>query len=515
MTKPHPDARPDDLRALDARATVAAEGLRAHVRARLDPDAPVALASTPTHTRAGRRRSLLSIAAAAVLIAGSLAVLSQRTDDSRTRLDVDENGEALPDFDAGVLRPLGPHDGKDSVQLPVTADPTTGLHDGDEVSVASPGFEPGERVGIVQCAREAGGDSPQTRGGVDGCYVGGVQYADADADGRAAGSIKVRRVLTTPLTGTVDCAAEANRCLVAMGALNDYDRSGGHGIEFAADGEPIELPTVTVTPSEDLADGDVVHVVADGLVPDAFMQIEVCSSDPAACWQTGAPTEIDASQEGGRYIGVGLPVDGHGHLEGDVKVWRYLPGGEPGTYVDCAVSRCSLRLYGDTAPPTVPLHFTPGGSAPVPPALSVVPADDLAPGDEVAVRGKGFVPGSQIQVSLCASPVAAPPMAYMGCGSSDGGDLRVEGDGTFALGFDIPELGSMGGYSSEDCSAQGPCSATTACADGCTSATAVEAGPIRCDGVTTVCYITADVYQDGSGQGPPVFPAVPVKVTFR
>jgi hypothetical protein len=453
--------------------------------------------------------------AVAVLLAGSVAVLNERSDDGSTRLDVDEDGEPLPDFDVGVLRPLGPHDGKDSIQLPLTADPATGLHDGDRVAVSSPGFEPGERVGIVQCAKEAGGDSPETRGGIDGCYVGGVQYADADAEGVASGSISVQRVLTTPMTGTVDCAAEANRCIVAMGALSNYDRSGGHGIEFATDVAPIVLPTLTVTPAEGLADGDVVHVVADGLTPRSFVSLMVCSSDPAACWETGGSSE-DVPYSGVDDQGyMGMAVDGDGHLEADVPVWRFLPSNEPGTYVDCAVSRCSLRLSGDMAPPTVPLRFTLDDAKPASPALSVVPADGLAPGDKVVVRGKGFAPGGPLMVSMCARPAGGDAaMGYLACGSANDSEVRAEDDGTFALQLEVPDLGSLGGYV-EDCPTDGGCATTTACADECVGGPMGEPLPIRCDGIDTECYITADVYQGGVGPRPPIFPPSPVEVTFR
>lgn len=182
----------------------------------------------------------------------------------------------------------------------MTVEPNVGLTEGDVVTASSPGFEPGEQVGIVQCAKEAGGDSPGTRGGVDGCDIGSVVYADADADGVAAGRFTVRRVLTTPLTGTVDCATEADRCLVAMGAISNYDRSGGFGA-FVGGGEPIDIPSLTVDPAEGLHDGDVVRVQGDGFEPHEVLNVSVCSTDPSACWQTA-----------GRSHTYGIETDGDG-----------------------------------------------------------------------------------------------------------------------------------------------------------------------------------------------------------
>ncbi|MGH9085917.1 MAG: neocarzinostatin apoprotein domain-containing protein, partial [Acidimicrobiales bacterium] len=453
-----------------------------------------------------RRGRLLAMAAACALLAGAVAVLSERSDDDRTRVEVDEDGVALPDLEPGVLRPLGPRDGKDSIRLPVTAEPSTGLRDGDVVHVSAPGFEPGEQVGIVQCAREAGGDSPETRGGVDGCNLGTVEYADADQDGVASGSFTVRRVLTTPLTGTVDCAAEADRCVVGMGAVNDYDRSGGHAIEFAPVDEPVDIPTATVTPTEALADGDLVHVAAEGLTPGSVVSLSVCSSDPQVCWQTGEGIEVTETEGGEEYTNllVGLRVDGEGRAERDVPVWRYLPGDAPGTYVDCAVSRCSLRFDGDTSPPTVPLAFTGGGDGPRPPALAVDPSTELAVGDEVMVRGLGFEPGTRTHLSLCAggsSGADAHPGEFLTC--VGGSSTPIDGEGRFWAHFEIPDLGYVEQGMSEECTSDGVC----------TTSTAGPAMEVRCD-ESTPCWVIADTYSEDRVT-PPIFPPQPVRVTFR
>jgi hypothetical protein len=184
-------------------------------------------------------------------------------------------------------------------------------------------------------------------------------------------------------------------------------------------------------------------------------------------------------------------------------VWRFLPGGEPGTYIDCAVSQCSLRLTGDTAPPTVPLHFNPDGDGPVAPALSVEPATGLATGDEVIVRGKGFTPGEHANVMLCAHPTGAPD-SYESCAISDGEPPTVDADGSFALVFRIPEMGSIGGYATEECSPDGACRPVQ-----------VEEVEVRCDDAGTSCFITADPYSERPMATRPVFRAVPIPVTFR
>jgi len=503
---------------LDATAARAARGLQEHVLQRLDVE--TTLAGLPTGPSRRARSRIAAVAAIAALIVGTVAVVGQPGDDGRVRIDLDE---PLPDLEPGELSLLGPRDGKDSIQLPVTAEPSTDLRDGDEVTVTGQGFVPGESVGLVQCAREAGGETPETRGGVDGCYISNYTSITADADGVATGTYRVRRVLTTPLTGTVDCAAEAERCILAMGALSDYDRSGGRAITFATDVEPVDLPTVTVTPTEGLTDGAIVHVSADGLTPNEVMYAEVCSSDPVACWQTGAVVTLPEELRGtGEYYEesegqtIGLLTDDDGRIEADIPVWRYLAGEQPGSYVDCAMSRCSLRLSGNTAPPTVPLHFASGGEPPAAPALAVDPATGVAPGDVVLVRGSGFVPGTRLALSLCGAPPGGSPdlqrMGTYGCGGNDQSDLITDGDGAFSVEFSIPELGQLP-TESEMCTADGECTVEQPAGGG---------EQIRCDGVNSSCWLTAELYgfyggDEGGGLAlvGPWFAPTPVPITFR
>ena len=489
-----------DLTPLDDAARRAAAGLRAHVDRHLRVDDSFAALPHPGGRRPRPLLRVAALAAALVLLAGLVTTLGDQGDDGGEQVDTDL---ALPDLEPGLLRPLGPRDGKDSVQLPLTVEPAVGLHDGDQVTVRAEGFVPGESVGLVQCAREAGGETPETRGGVDGCYISDYVNVTADEAGVATGTYAVHRVLTTPLTGTVDCAAEVGRCMVAMGAISDYDRSGGHAIEFATDGEPVELPTASVLPSEGLTDGQTVHVTAGGLTPNEAVTVEVCSSDPVACWMTGE--RIDVDSEEGRYQSVGLLADGEGHAEGDVPVWRFLPGGEPGTYVDCAVSRCALRVTGSTAPPTVPLHFSGVEPAPVAPSFAVEPSAGLAPGDEVVVAGAGFRPGTRLWISLCATPGPAGMPddggGYQSCGGTTDEPITADEKGEFSVTWEVPDAGSFG--SSEECTADGVCSYESS-------------QPVTCDDATSHCVVTAEPeYFDGAAALPPIFNAVPVPITFR
>lgn len=520
------DQHDPDLRALDDAARAASRGLHRHIARSVDTE--IALVTLPAAPVARGRGRLLAVAAAAALLVGSVVTLSDQQGDGgdRSRLELDEDGNKLPTPQPGVLTPLGPRDGKDSIQLPVAITPVEGLRDGDVVTASSPGFQPGEQVGIVQCAREAGGDTPEQRGGVDGCNIGTVEYAEADSSGLATGLFTVRRTVTTPLTGTVDCAAEADRCIVAMGAINDYDRSGGMGFTIAGGGEPIEVPTLSVSPAEGLQDADVVRVEGEGYAPRSIVNLSICSKDPATCWTTGAEIQIegdgaegaqwfnyDEDGSGGTFIG--LQADDQGRLGGDVPVWRFLPGEAPGTYVDCALSECSLRVSTDTgtAPPPARLGFAPGGEGPIPPAVAVDPANNLAPGDTVVVRGAGFAPDLNFYVSLCVSPADRPEELFNCFGGGNGED-RTDGAGTFAVEFDIPDPRDMEDYGYIEEMA----TTTTACADCVVVPSPVPPGTpaFSCDGGVTICSIRVEAHsEDQIFQLRPSFPPAPVIITFR
>ena len=515
MTDPHDP----DLHAVDEAARAASRGLHDHVARRVDPD--LVLAALPAADAPRGRGRLLAAAAVAALFIGSVAVLGDGPGgDDRSRLELDEDGNKLPAPEPGSLTPLGPNDGLDSIQLPVAVEPNVDLSDGDTVTATSDGFVPGEQVGIVQCAREAGGEVREQRAGIDGCNIGTVQYADADPDGVATGTFKVRRILTTPATGTVDCALEAERCIVAMGAIGDYDRSGGFAITFTGGGEPIDIPTITASPAEGLADGDLVHVEGEGFAPNAPVLLNVCAIDPAGCWGTGEFIELDSEAVeaaglgdeyggggGGGYAFTGLLADPEGRVSADVPVWRFLAGPTPGSYIDCAVSTCRLRVSAETgyspAPPI--LAFAPGGPGPQPPGVAVSPTQDLEPGDEIVVRGAGFDPGSYFYVELCAAP-ADDPTSIVWC-NGDGGDEQIGDDGGFAILFEVPDPGDMGEV------VDGEMPTTTSCAGGvCPPPTAVATD---CSGGELVCSIRVQTYQDVATVTPPTFVPEPVVVTFR
>ena len=330
----------------------------------------------------GRRRigRLLALAApVAVLLAAALllapaddvevAVEETTTTTERPSPDGPDPGS----FPAPVALG-GPTDGKESIGLPVRAEPATGLVDGQEVVVTGTGFPPGVSVGVVMCAKEAGREYGAR--GVDACNIGHFAQATSDADGVATATFSVRRLVLVD-GAEVDCASAAQRCLLGMGMISDYDTSGGVLVDFDPSVPLPDPPTVSVSPDQGLADGDRATVQVDGLVPGGSVGAMLCAADGVAC--------VEAA-------GGSATADAQGTATLDIRLWQQFgaPMWEPGRYgrnVDCAVEACVVQVWGDApgsrAIPTAAVHFAGPPGARTPPALTVTSSGPYRPGDAI------------------------------------------------------------------------------------------------------------------------------------
>lgn len=460
----------------DERARRAADDLRRHVEGAVD--AEDALASLPTSGRS-RRPAGLALAAAAVaivaLVAGSL-VLGGGGDGEEVTIDDRRRpattvADLAPDVAVGA-----PHDGRDSMQLPVTVAPDTGLAPGDTVQVTGEGFNPGESVGIVMCTEDA------YELGSDACDIGRFGTATPDADGRVEGTYEVRRLLSTPATGTVDCAAADVQCAIAVGQISDYDVSGGAPITFVDGLPPLQQPVLTVSPDRDLRHGDVVTLTGTGFEGQVW-DGQICATDwegvdvdpGAACWYLHlAGTE-----------GEGITVDADGGFSMELPVWRAFPayaahGGMD--VADCVAVACELSVYvsDGLTPEPVPLHFDPDGPLPQRPRITASPAEGLRPGDEVTVTVEGLEPGQAVAVTDCMIFEGGPEGGFCSMGMV-AVDAVADGDGRVRVTIEAPSPAVMG----VDCTR---------------------------DGAT--CGFTVGAAWTEDGSGPPVLPGEPALVRY-
>ncbi len=376
----------------DDRAREAANRLQDDVLASVDLDTAL------TRSRRARRPTgaLVAIAAAMALL-GAVAVL--RPDSGDVEVAIDEDGltttipedAAPPDFDkAPAPIALGaPDDGKESIGLPVIVEPATGLVDGQTVTASGQGFPPNESVGVVMCAREAGRDHGAR--GVEACNIGHFAQGTSDGQGNVSVEFTVRRLAT--LDGQeVDCASEPGRCIVGMGLLSDYDQSGGFAIDFDPSLPLPDPPTVELTQTEDLTDGQEVGVRITGLVPNGVVFLSQCASD-GSCAENGIYAEGD--------------VDASGTYEGTVRVWRSFGGYGPAgpTNVDCLAQTCQITFGGDVPAgrqiPPITISFDPSTPSRQIPTLTLLDEGPFSAGDRIRVRVGSIASTDTVDLSIC------------------------------------------------------------------------------------------------------------------
>lgn len=382
---------PDDL---DARLRRAAARHHDDVVATVD----VAPALDAARHRSRRPIALAAVVAAAIaLFAGALVLQPEDEGDVDVAIDEDgledravEDDRPAPDFE-NAPTPIGlgaPDDGKDSVRLPIVAEPATGLVDGQTVLVSGMGFPPDSSVGVVMCTKEAGQDHGGR--GVEACNINHYASGTSDAQGVASVEFEVRRIVQ--LDGEdVDCASESGRCIIGMGLISDYDQSGGVAVDFDPSVPLPEKPTVELTKTENLVDGETVRVAVTGLEPGAPISMSQCT-DEGAC------------AEGAALHGT---ADEAGNFDGSIRLWRtfgtYGPNGP--TNVDCAAAACTLLVHAELASswplPTPELTFDPSRGARVAPTLRVVDVGPFAVGDEFRVEIAGAPTGHYAELRLC------------------------------------------------------------------------------------------------------------------
>lgn len=341
---------------LDDRAHRAADGLRRSVRGSVDAEDALSAVTGRRHRRwvgrGGRSSSsperVLAAVAAVAMLMGTVAFAVTRDQSGGVDTEGDRDRRLIE------VLPAGPLDGKESLRLPMLVTPQKGVSEGSVVRISGRGFEPHEPVGTVMCTSEA----DTGHAGVDACQLGEtfewVTYGEADAEGIVSVRVPLRRFVDTPKYGRVDCLSGPERCLVAVGATLDYDRSGGAYVQFA--GAPdFPTPTVSVAPTQGLADGQAVQVMAQAMVPGRTYLVEQCATDDRC-----AP------------LAYGRPGD-DGSVTTSVIVQRELATSGAGS-VDCTTG-CELRVG----------YVGPEGASSVPlPAPVAIAFDPSAPPVTVA-----------------------------------------------------------------------------------------------------------------------------------
>jgi dienelactone hydrolase len=267
--------------------------------------------------------------------------------------------------------------------------PAAGLVDGTEVSVSGTGFGGAAFVLLVPCL--AGAAS------VADCDQDLAGYPEVGADGTFVVAITVYALIQPEPGGApVDCRIAATCEMVAFAWSAGTEAAVARvALGFDPDAPLLLPPTVTVVPSTDLVDGQVVAVTGTGFVAGGWLPVFQCAPvEPVenGCQFAG---EVEAGPDGA--------IDLRVSLDARLTVW----GGEEPVQFDCRTSTepCALVVGGPAGLRTARhvLYFDPVGPLLPSPTIEVEPDSDLAEGATVTVRGSGFRPTEQVAVAQCRS----------------------------------------------------------------------------------------------------------------
>jgi hypothetical protein len=246
---------------------------------------------------------------------------------------------------------------------PLDVEPSTGLTDGQEVTVTVNGPE----THVAQCHGRAAAN-PALENLRDLC--GNSTFVQGTAR-PAQVTLTVRSTLTSSTGQTVDCGLQPGDCAIVALALGG--NSGYPVTSFVSVPITIEPPVfAAVLPDEPLYDGAPVDVLVRG-TPGGTITVAQCASPVAAVLadsRCGPPLD--------------LLVDADGRVTSRFTVrFDVETGGEP---LDCQVEACALAAFDEDGTRLRELPIT--MQAPL--ALTVEPAAGLIDGAVVGVQVTGY-----------------------------------------------------------------------------------------------------------------------------
>jgi hypothetical protein len=162
--------------------------------------------------------------------------------------------------------------------------------------------------------------------------------------------------------------------------------------------EVIDPPTrVTVTPSADLVDGQVVTVTGAGFNTNAQIYVGACAvvtTDPFQCDTANTSSVV---------------ADGNGAFTTTFSAARYVRHPD-GHYVDCSTASCTIGATDLSVTASVAVTFV-GGPPPTPTA-AVTPSSGLVDGQVIQVSGAGFPAGTIYQYGQCPTDATTAEECY-------------------------------------------------------------------------------------------------------
>lgn len=366
---------------------------------------PIELAPITAKQPTGRLR-VVAVAALIAVIAGlgGLAFVSNNSDadDQNLSLEEDEsdNDDEAPEDDVDISRPPAaaivaatPTDGQDSLRHPLLAEPREGLADGQRIAISGAEFPANEQVGVVQCVFTG------QNGSVDDCDIGAVEIVSVQPDGTFAAQFTVRRNFPTA-DGVVDCASppDDKTCMIAAGALSNYDESGAASIFFATSGEATETPIINVDRTEQLLHDDPLVVTGSGFDAGEEVNLHQCS--------IGGFSGIQQCSAGNAaYQAV---ADDNGDIAVTVPALRSVIRHDG--ISDCATNEfgCFLIASRVPSPNITRLSFDADGPPGPQPEITIEPSTGLVEGQTVTVNVSGLPFDGPADINQCVAANGLP-----------------------------------------------------------------------------------------------------------
>lgn len=107
-------------------------------------------------------------------------------------------------------------DDETTAEPSVTVEPSSGLSDGDTVTVTGEGFTPGISLGINQCADQTDPDHGIEQTGGEHCNLQGIQPVTADDEGR----VEAEFTVSGGPFGEAQVVCDADHdCVISLGEL--------------------------------------------------------------------------------------------------------------------------------------------------------------------------------------------------------------------------------------------------------------------------------------------------------
>ena len=304
----------------------------------------------------------------------------------------------------------------------VTVDPSTGLADGQPITITGSGFAPGASVGAAECSAAVA----QSHNTID-CDLSNAPITQADGSGNAVIHLRAKVTINTG-NGTVDCIAAADPCIIGMGDTSDLsnpEKQGGTTITFDPNAPPAPPPAVSLTPSDELIDKQQVAVYATGFIPGEFVNVVQCAAQNL---------DKNPCNESFGYPSGGGQADPTGAVAFGITVRRAVLVANERFDCASAVGACVVVVQAQGGPiGTAPLAFDPSVPLPPPPTLTVTPSAGLGDGEIVHVHGEGFASLAPINLLQC--PSESSP--FFGCYSNYGRFIQAGPDGSFTSSMEV------------------------------------------------------------------------------